>query len=179
MIDKLINPKTNTYFEFKKLINSNIFPWQWNSISTRLDPKIKQENSETFHNISFYTHPFLLRPEGNPKRFPTISSPYVDGAIEVFSEILDYNNVQVNSFLRMCVNCVHPFDEIKNTIPHVDHPFDHKNILVYLTNAGGKTFVEDSYYDPKEDDVVVFGGRVHLHQTPAKERRIVLVATFL
>jgi len=178
-ITKLKNPKTKTYREFKKLINSTTFPWQWHSVSTRLDPKIIEDNGKIYHNISFYTHPFLTRPEGNPKKFPIISSPYVDGAVEVFSEILEYNNVEMYSFLRMGVNCVHPFEEIKNSIPHIDHPFEHNNILIYLTNAGGRIFVEDSFHDPEEDDVIIFEGKTHFHQTPASERRLALVATYI
>ena len=179
MITQLQNPKTQTYKDFKKLINSNSFPWQWHNVSTRLDPEVIETPKFTCHNISFYTHPFLMRPEGNPSKFPTVSSPYVNGAVEVFSEILEYNNVQFHTFLRMAVNCVHPFPEVRNSIPHIDHPFDHKNILVYLTNSGGRIYVEDHHYDPKEDDAITFGGKVHFHQTPEKERRLALVATYI
>ena len=54
-----------------------------------------------------------------------------------------------------------------------------ENLLIYLTNAGGKTVVGDEYHDPREDDVITFGGDEHYHYTPEKERRIVIVATFI
>lgn len=183
MIKVLKNPKTNTYKEFKKLIESNQFPWQFHPVSTRLDPKVIEDNGNVYHNISFYTHPFLMRPELYPKkRYPSITSPYTDGASEVFLEIFNYNNVKINSFLRIAVNAVHPFDKVLTTIPHADHPFDHENALIYLTDSGGCTIVNGEYHDPKEDDVITFSTKnneLHHHQTPKSERRVVLVATFI
>ena len=56
------------------------------------------------------------------------------------------------------------------------HHFPHKNILLYLTDTGGKTFVEEEYHDPKEDDVIIFSGN-HWAELPKTGRRIVIVNT--
>ena len=61
--------------------------------------------------------------------------------------------------------------------PHVAHTFPHKNLIVYLNDAGGKTFVGDEVHDPKEDDVVIFSG-IHNNERPKNTRRVVLVATY-
>ena len=47
-----------------------------------------------------------------------------------------------------------------------------------MTSSGGETFVEGEKFDPKEDDVIVFEGR-HYMKRPIKDKRIVLVATFM
>ena len=55
---------------------------------------------------------------------------------------------------------------------------------MYLTNAGGKTFVKNEdtskyeEYDPVEDDIILFSGK-HFMQNPIDNRRVILVATIL
>ena len=62
--------------------------------------------------------------------------------------------------------------------------YPHGNIIVYLTNAGGKTFVSNGdnspyeEHDPVEDDIILFSGK-HFMQNPSDNRRIILVATIL
>ena len=56
--------------------------------------------------------------------------------------------------------------------------FPHKNMLIYLTDAGGSTFVEGEEFAPEEDDVIMFEG-LHWHKLPRKERRVVLVMTYI
>ena len=51
-------------------------------------------------------------------------------------------------------------------------------MLVYLTDAGGRTIVENEYFDPREDNVIVFCGK-HYYYLPTEKRRIVFVATFI
>ena len=59
-----------------------------------------------------------------------------------------------------------------------------KNLIVYLTNAGGKTFVKNEdtskyeEHDPVEDDIILFTGE-HYMQTPRDKRRVILVATMI
>ena len=60
---------------------------------------------------------------------------------------------------------------------HEDHTFPHKNVLVYLTDAGGETYVGDDVFYPEEDSVLLFQGP-HCHAMPKDKRRVVLVATY-
>ena len=62
------------------------------------------------------------------------------------------------------------------TNPHTDHSFKHVNLLIYLTDNGGKTFVEGEEHEPSEDDVILFTGE-HFFELPKKGRRIVIIAT--
>ena len=94
----------------------------------------------------------------------------------VVNEILDYNNIKYKFFLRSNANCVHADRDVQLSEPHVDHEFPHINVIVYLTNTGGKTYCEDEFHDPKEDDVILFTGK-HWMERPNIGRRIILVNT--
>jgi len=76
----------------------------------------------------------------------------------------------------MNANCVHSDSVYQYSLPHIDHRFPHKNIIVYLTNSGGNTIIEEVPYEPKEDDVLIFEGE-HYIEKPKASRRIVLVST--
>lgn len=142
--------------------------------------------SEEYHNVPFLSHIFLGRPdspEASRIRFPKVASAHATDLSNILLEILEQNGVSINCFLRMNANCFLSTDKILNTIPHRDHEFEHKNVVVYLTGSGGKIAVGDESYDPQEDDVVLFDGSEHYMQTPNQTepytRRIALVATFI
>jgi len=174
LITQLNNPKTQSYLQFKNFVLSLSFPWYWNSSigSPHLD-------TEGYHNLGHHGHVFLKRPEQVKNRIPHQTSEHLDEVSNVILEILGFNNIEVNSFIRISANSVHPSNEILNSTPHVDHEFEHKNILLYLTSAGGSTIVGDEIFNPNEDDVIIFGGEKHYMQTPVKDRRVILVATFV
>ena len=77
------------------------------------------------------------------------------------------------------MNAVAPSDK-RNiiSVPHEDHEYPHKNMLIYLTDAGGSTFVEGEEFAPEEDDVIIFEG-IHWHELPKQKRRVVLVMTYI
>ena len=82
--------------------------------------------------------------------------------------------------VRCSLNATHPHPEqtsLKTSL-HNDHNFPHKNMLVYLTDAGGSTFVEGEEFAPEEDDVIIFQGE-HWHELPKQKRRVVLVMTYI
>lgn len=169
----LSNPITSTYLNFKKDLLSANFPWFWGENTT---PNTDFDKSK-YSNVSCYSHTFLCRPEEN-KKYPTANSNYLDTISIVFKEILDFNNINLNTFMRINANCTHPYPNILSSVPHLDHTFTHKNIIIYFTNSGGDTFVNENRHSPKEDDVLLFEG-IHYYQTPLKNRRIISVATFI
>jgi len=173
MIKCLDNPKTELYLNFKKHVLSHSFPWFYYSKSTPYD----LDGSE-YSNISLHSHTFLLRPEDTLDKIPKPNSNNLDIASKVFLEIFKYNNIPINYFLRINANYTQSYERVLNSVPHVDHPYEHKNALIYLTNSGGSTIVNQEMHDPSEDDVIIFGGETHYHQTAQKDRRVVLVATF-
>jgi len=174
-IKVLKNPKTQLYLNVKRMILSEHFSWFWQKTTIVEDEKIDEKK---YHNISCYSHTFLTRPEDN-KKYSSPSSNYLDEVSEVFKEILDHNNIRINTFIRMNANCTHQYSKVLNCIPHTDHEFPHNNIIMYLSDSGGSTIVNSHEYSPSEDDVIVFGGERHYYQTPRHGRRVVLVATFL
>tara|TARA_B100000287_G_scaffold116707_1_gene108710 strand:+ start:1276 stop:1770 length:495 start_codon:yes stop_codon:yes gene_type:complete len=163
MIELLGNPLTQEYDDFKSLVLSDDFPW-----FIERNPK---------DDFDFYSHVFLERPYSD-RRYPAVTSQFMDLANVVMNQIIDYNNLAVNCILRLNANAVHPwYYNSQNTAPHVDHDFPHYNLLVYLTNAGGDTHCEGQVHEPIEDDVILFEGE-HCHRFPLRDRRVVLVATY-
>jgi hypothetical protein len=185
-IKKLFNPRTDSYLKFKQKVLSNKFPWFFSERSDRED--VCNDMGDEYEYTSFYSHALLLRPECLDaflgKKYPQISSDYFEFAYNVMVEILAFNEIRVNTFLRMNVNAVHPRKNRKTTPPHLDHEtIPHKNILVYLTNSGGETIhIDDNgkkeIFLPEEDDVITFSG-FHCHNTPPLNRRVVLVGTYI
>jgi len=132
-------------------------------------------------NVPFYTRTFIRRPEikSFPSIDPWVDPSEVDKVVAVVKEIFKHNNESFSTLLRLSVNAVHPKSKVVTTIPHIDHPHTpHSNFIIYLTDAGGSTFVDDEKFDPKEDDVILFKGE-HYHNTPVEKRRVILVATMV
>ena len=186
MIKVLENPKTEHYQVFKEWVLGTDFFWTYVELG---GVKFKSPAYKSYFNeqnkreeglgVPFYTRVFLRRPE--ILQYPSLhhaASEEVDAAVRVMKEILDYNNVEMNCILRLAVNAVHPFQPIRKALPHHDHHFDHKNFIIYLTGAGGRTFCEGKEHDPKEDDAILFEGEHHM-ETPAENRRVILVATMI
>ena len=178
MIVNLKNPKTDSYQELKNIILGTTFPWFFEQYSTHGEEM-------GYNNSPFLSHVVLRRPLGDNKYPKVRSAEYVDLFEKVLSEIWDYNDININSILRINLNITLPSSDKRSTVPHTDHPFKHQITLIYLTDAGGKTFInafpgeEDDVTDPKEDDAIVFDGQVHCYMLPEKRRRIVLVATHI
>ncbi len=177
MIKLLQNPKSADYIDFKRWVNSTSFSWKYNPSST---PDIK---NSTKMDVPFYCHSFMKRPE--QYGYPVIDDPQeTHGAVQILNQIIEHNQIPFNSFIRIAVNAVHPQKDVMSSIPHVDHQFPHGNLIIYLNNAGGSTFVkndltfQDEVHIPKEDDIILFTGE-HYMQTPKDDRRIILIATMI
>ena len=123
--------------------------------------------------MPFYSHTFLTRPEGS---YSKVFSEYLDPVCLVVDEILSFNNIRYKFFLRSNAHCVHADNDIQLSEPHVDHEFPHINVILYLTNTGGKTYCEEEFHDPKEDDVLLFTGE-HWMERPKLGRRVILINT--
>ena len=170
MMRLLENPKSDNYQSLKKIILGDHFPWFYSTTTTFVD------NVTGHCNIPQYSHSFIGRPE--VFGFSKHDSGIYETAVDVVREILTENNIPTHSYfiLRLATNCTYPCEGIQLSMPHVDHQFPHKNFIIYLTSAGGSTFVEGKEHKPIEDQSMLFSGE-HYIQLPKKERRIVLVAT--
>jgi len=172
----LKNPKTPNYKKLKSLVLSLDFPWH-NCRTMGPNPD----------GHMFSSHCFLMRPDDI--KIPLSTSDHMNLCYEVLIEILKFNKLEVNCFFRMNANKTYPDsgNGDKCAHMHVDHSWNHNNILIYLTNAGGKTIVPrigksrfiSRSHNPKEDDIMQFGGSFHTHEYPKKDPRVVLVATYI
>ena len=171
MIRSLENPKTDEYINFKNFVLSNQFNWFYWGFNVITDDK-------NHDNFPFYSHGLITRPTSECL-YPKAVSPYSEVAHQVVSQVFDANNIDVSVIYRMNINSVTPTKSNKYSPIHVDHPFPHKNLLIYLTDpAGGETVCGENNYTGKEDDVIIFEGE-HYYRPPKEGRRIVLITTFL
>ena len=181
-IIQLNNPKTESYNNLKNLILDGDINWFYHPTTT---PASLNYNDYTLNknifNPPMYSHIFLLRTDLN-NLYAKANSPYMDDVNKMYCEIFNDNMDVMKSFNMMCrcaVNAVQPYEkEDTITVPHTDHDFPHKNMLIYLTDAGGSTFVEGEEFAPEEDDVIIFEG-MHWNELPKEERRVVLVMTYI
>jgi len=156
---------TESYRVLKAQILGSQFPWYWTE---------PHEQAQ----FPFYCHTLIERPEIG-LRLPQMSSSFAELAHDVVLETCEANGVRVDSILRMAVNATERRAGFKTeSEAHVDHDFDHRNLLIYLTDAGGATVVGDQRHEPEEDTALFFTGSHH-HELSESGRRIVLVATFI
>lgn len=174
MLNSLYNPKTEDYQKFKDWVLGPDFFWTYNA-----QGGVKFPGGYSDKSVPFYTRTFLRRPE--LKKYPSLAHASLEETeyvIKIVTEILEHNKCDIHSILRLSVNATHPQKKIISSFPHYDHQFPHKNLIIYLTDSGGSTFVDGVEHDPKEDDIIFFTGEHYMH-TPAENRRIILVVTML
>jgi len=172
ILKELKNPVTEKYLELKKYILSDKFPWFYDVTSPLED------------GIPFFSHTVLARPE---EEFPVpeVRSEIFNSSVIVLRDIFRYNNIHVNTLLRINVNYTFYFNGGTACPLHYDHPFQHKNLLIYLTNSHGPTVLintktkQEDYFHPQEDAIITFEGKHYHYQPKLGERRIVLVATYI
>ena len=160
LIKQLTNQKTANYRDLKNIIFSQTFPWHY---------------ADSLTGMSYYSHVLLERPDAEFP-FSQVRSEHLNLVRFVVEEILNHNNIEYQFFIRSNLNCTHPDNDIQLSEPHVDHDFPHINVILYLTDVGGKTYCEDEFHDPKEDDVILLTGE-HWMERPKVGRRIILINT--
>ena len=163
-IIQLNNPRTELYNEFKRIIRSIDFNWNY-------IPRIDEVSTP-----AMLSHAFIKRP--SEIRYPTVQCDGANFAHDVVQEILTHNDIILQCIYRLNLNMVFPEEGNRRTPEHVDHLFPHNNIIIYFSNEG-KTIVGNDEHDPKEDDVVMFPGLPHCQELPKNDMRLVLVATCL
>ena len=204
---------TREYSEFKELILGPNFGWSYNDQATpgytdyvqrtvkdneetddivgEADQLIKEKTRLAGYqqkvtrngDLAFYSHGFLQGPSPMHKWYPNPNSEYLPYVEPFLAQIFNLNNISPHCVYRINANAVHPVEGNVLTVPHYDHEFPHKNLIVYLTDVGGDTIVFDDkgkkhVFTPKEDDIVVFEG-LHCMIPPKKGRRVIIVVTYL
>ena len=173
---RLTNPRTDLYKNIKRLMLSPEFTWNFYN-ECCVDMK-DTEVTSGHRNFSFFSNVILARPGTNGLKYPVSNFEHLDTIGEMLNQIWDYNNINVNCIFRINANLVYPQAGIQASPIHRDHEFPHKNLLIYLTDAGGKTVCGKDEHNPQEDDIIEFGGFKHYYYLPLEKPRVVLVATY-
>ena len=178
MFTRLETPDTGDYASLKELILGPHFGWSHNAKATPFTEKVKGHS-----DLSFYSHAFLHGPSNRHGLYSKANSEYLPYVETVVGQIFEINKIKAHCVYRINANAVHPVEGNILTVPHTDHEFPHRNLLIYLTNVGGDTIVFDDagkkhHFTPVEDDIVTFEG-LHCMVPPKKGRRVVIVVTYL
>lgn len=168
----------SVYKDFKNIILGDNFTWTWMNMTTYKSSTASSKGIEDHDNFGHYYHNFLTRPLRGVCNFPHSPSEYSQHAHSVVTRLLEINNIDLNVIYRMTANCSHPTESGKPNIPHIDHRFPHKNLLIYIDGCDGDTICGEDVKHFGEDCAIIFEGE-HYHYPPSKGRRIVFVATFI
>ena len=172
--------KEEKEFIKNNFLQNDAFSWYLNHIDVDKDYE--------FNNIKknywpFFSHSILIRPKTlNDESI--INSNYYNYFSELFDKLSKRCNFTYNRILRLNLNFSF-YNGIKRSNIHVDHPFPHKQILVYLHVDDLKSYTcikinkKFKKIKPTPNKAVVFDSYDHYQITPTKGMRIVLVGTFI
>ena len=131
------------------------------------------------NSFSFLCHTLMHRNEHNLPTEGTKNS----GSFEFFAAIFERLVPDYKTILRAAVNLTVHHDADTGTI-HEDHPFEHKNLIIYLneSDAGTRLYDRDNnqtaVIPAKVNTAVKFSGK-HAQEFPSKGIRVVAVFTYI
>lgn len=119
------------------------------------------------------------------KRTGEINSSAYDICEKIFLKFCQQNNIPVKRTFRAAIN-LNIHHEGVHTFIHRDHEFEHKNFIMYLSQASGDTYIFDddenviARIKPELYKGLVFGGLKHAAGfCKVEEYRYILVFTFI
>ena len=200
---KFLKPTfTDNYINLKKDIFSGNFCWIYHKNSEDL----KNKQYDISQNLPIYYHNVLTRKSHNEDSSDRIRSGVYSRFVDVLDDIFSFNNITVNSYHRICVNSCGNVNPLVRSPIHIDHPWNHQQLLIYLTDSFAPTIIynkkytpgynkKDTCYDsntikdedillkiyPHSDNIITFDGLYyHAYEYPTldTERRIVIVCTY-
>lgn len=136
----------------------------------------------------FFSHCLLRRPEERIKGQPLFNSSYAEQIVDIFKTFIIKNKINCEEMLRCSVNLT--FKTMSKKCPvHLDHDYDHKQLLIYLNDCVDKeaktVLLDDTGKKvlheiiPEKFKGVCFGSCPHYMSFPKKDIRVVLVYTFI
>lgn len=177
-----------THFTFKDALSTDelnfidnvvlktTFPWFYQAQSI---PPGKKYANQTY---PFMCHNLMLRAESKKKEPGLVNSEYFN----FFHNIFLNNCPQHKFLLRMSLNLTFYHNKDFGDI-HVDHDFDHNNMIIYLNKfTNGHTYIFNEKYE-KTDTIestfntgCIFPGSLHAQGfCDVGETRLILVATYV
>jgi len=163
--------------EHKDYINNVVlqdaFPFYWNDRQTIED------------NLPFLSHTLYNRPEAIEKGLPAINSPHYEIFFDMLQCFLKKNKIKFNKILRASVNLTFNINKKKSKI-HVDHEFEHNQVIIYLNESDGETMILNDNkktvfkkIKPEKFKGICFNKKPHYIIFPKKNRRLIAVYTFI
>lgn len=169
---------------------SNEFPWYYQSKMVATESVFANAI-----NSYFFSHMLIVRQEedefgrylyGNEPKEGKINSNDWDKFKPIFTKAIpDYKTIY-----RAAINLtfgIENTNELKCSLPHRDHAFDHKNFICYLNKfSNGHTYIMNDDMQvtdsitPKERCAITFDGNLMHAQgfCNLNEKRLVMVVTY-
>lgn len=163
--------------EHKDYINNivlqNSFPFYWNDSQTIKD------------NLPFFSHILYNRPEAIEEGLPAINSPHYQIFLDILNCFLTKHKIKFNKILRASINLTFNINQKKSKI-HVDHEFEHNQVIIYLNKSDGETIILNDdkktifkKIKPEQFKGICFNKKPHYIIYPKTNRRLIAVYTFI
>ena len=136
-------------------------------------------NDKGFH---FVNH--ILLSKDRPRNFHTQNQEELNQFVDILKSFCTKNNVPLNNVFRIGVNVTFNNGYITKCPNHIDHDYDHKQVILYLNDAEGDTVICDDnkkpviVSSPQKYKAICFDKQYHYHYFPHYGIRIVAVFTF-
>ena len=172
------------YKESKNFLTKENINYIENVIFGDYFPYYLSKKSTINDNYKVMLHTILMRPEESPSN-GRINSPHYNDMFSIVKSFFDKFKIKYNEILRMSINL--SFNNGYKECPvHDDHPYPHKQLLIYLNNAdpNSKTVLLNKKnkiikkITPEKYKGVCFDNTPHYMYYPKKGERVVLVTTF-
>ena len=110
------------------------------------------------------------------------NSTETDFCINVLNLFCKKHNIKYNKILRIAFNLTFNNGSVKSGV-HVDHEFDHKQLIVYLNDCDKTSYTvikdkKEIKIKPEKFKGVCFESKPHYQFFPKKQERVILVITF-
>ena len=168
--DNFLSDKQKSYLE--ESLNSE-------KMSFKLGTSTVEPDDKGYH---FINH--ILLSKDRPRKYHTHNQEEINHFVDILKTFCDKNNVPLNNIFRIGVNVTFNNGFISKCPPHIDHDYDHKQVILYLNDAVGDTVILDDNKKPlkisipKKYKAICFDKRWHYHYFPQYGIRIVVVFTF-
>lgn len=113
-----------------------------------------------------------------------INSDCYQDCVNMVTEFTVKHKIECTEILRMAVNFTYPNGFEKCPV-HQDHPFPHKQLIIYLNNPkdkSAKTVILDKKeryeIEPAQFRGICFENKPHFQYFPKEGERIILITTF-
>ena len=154
--------------EHKKLIKgmlTNSFPLYWLPHQVYPDKR------------PYLSHAFMV----HDKKTNTskINSSIYKEVFDILKTFCNKNKIKLNKCFRANLNITFPL-KTKTGKFHKDHKFEHRQLIVYLNNSDGDTILKkEGRIKFKKYRGACFDDQLHYAETPSKNKRAILIFTFI